>query len=193
MSSSARPRLVPIPGAASDWTGVVGSIGPKVFALRRARGLTLQQLAHVADVSTAAVHKVERGEMVPTITTLLKIAGALDVPIRHFVEDADPAPSAVHTRFSDALDGGQVPITGDTFRTMGTACRMAPGEERHGRSLPGETLLVVLAGRLVVDVGEERYAVGGGESLHFRTDLEHRCVNTGDVAAEVVRVTVPER
>ncbi|MEN3267769.1 helix-turn-helix transcriptional regulator, partial [Pseudonocardia sp.] len=86
--------------ASAGWKDVVGSIGPKVRALRRERGLTLQQLAHAADVSTASVHKVERGDMVPTVTTLLKIAGALGVPVRLFVEDSEPS-QAVHTRFGD--------------------------------------------------------------------------------------------
>jgi len=67
----AGPTSVPDPGSTGAWTGVVDSIGPKVYALRRERGMTSQQLAHVADGSTAAVHKVERGDMVPTITTLL--------------------------------------------------------------------------------------------------------------------------
>src|SRR4051812_27983004 len=86
-------------GTQAGWELVVDAIGPKVRALRRERGLTLQQLAHAADVSAASVHKVERGDMVPTVTTLLKIAGALEVPIRHFVEDSEAGPLSVRTRW----------------------------------------------------------------------------------------------
>lgn len=64
--------------------------------LRQQLGLSLQQLAARAEVSAAAIHKVERGDMVPTITTLLNLAGALGRPIGHFVDDLRLAPVAVH-------------------------------------------------------------------------------------------------
>src|SRR6516165_1569085 len=68
---------------------IVSSIGPKLRELRVQRGLSLQQLADQADVSAAAIHKIERSGMVPTITTLLKIAGALNRPVSYFVNE-DP-------------------------------------------------------------------------------------------------------
>jgi len=64
-------------GAAGELERIVGSIGLKVFSLRKRMGLSLQQLGERSDVSAAAIHKIEQGGMVPTITTLLKIAGAL--------------------------------------------------------------------------------------------------------------------
>lgn len=192
MSSSTRPARVPDSGSTGAWTGVVDSIGPKVHALRRERGMTLQQLAHVADVSTAAVHKVERGDMVPTITTLLKIAAALGVPVRHFVEDTEAAPAALHARFADASGPVAVTSADERFRAAGTVSRVPTGDERAGLRRPGETLLVVLEGRLDMEVGDERYTVGAGESLHFSTHLDHRSSNPGDVSAEVLWVTVPE-
>src|SRR5579883_1958325 len=66
---------------------IVGSIGLKVFSHRKRMGLSLQQLAERSDVSAAAIHKIEQGGMVPTITTLLKIAGALGRPASFFVEE----------------------------------------------------------------------------------------------------------
>ena len=55
--------------------------------LRQEQRLSLQQLAIKAEVSAAAIHKIERNDMVPTITTLLKIATALDRAVTYFVED----------------------------------------------------------------------------------------------------------
>src|SRR5579875_783631 len=73
--------------AAQDLERIVGSIGLKVFSLRKQMGLSLQQLGERSDVSPAAIHKIEQGGMVPTITTLLKIAGALGRPASYFVEE----------------------------------------------------------------------------------------------------------
>jgi transcriptional regulator with XRE-family HTH domain len=66
------------------WEPVVSAIGPKVREARQALGLSLQQLAARAEVSAAAIHKVERGDMVPTITTLLELAAAPGPPGRPF-------------------------------------------------------------------------------------------------------------
>ena len=74
-------------GPSGELERIVGSIGLKVFSLRKRMGLSLQQLGERSDVSAAAIHKIEQGGMVPTITTLLKIAGALGRPVSYFVEE----------------------------------------------------------------------------------------------------------
>jgi transcriptional regulator with XRE-family HTH domain len=74
-------------GEGSTLSRIVSSIGPKLRDLRLQRGLSLQQLAERADVSAAAIHKIEKSGMVPTITTLLKLAGALNRSISYFVDE----------------------------------------------------------------------------------------------------------
>src|SRR5207253_6958253 len=43
--------------------------------------------AERAGVSAAAIHKIERSGMVPTITTLLKLADAFERPVAYFVDE----------------------------------------------------------------------------------------------------------
>lgn len=181
-------------GTQAGWALVVDAIGPKVRALRRERGLTLQQLAHAADVSAASVHKVERGDMVPTVTTLLKIAGALEVPIRHFVEESDAGPLAVRSRWRGTGAADAVTVTGpaERFRSTGTVLRLAPGAEHRPARRAGECLLVVLDGRVTVSVADESYDLEAGEALHFPTRHDHRWANPGPAVAETMTVTVPE-
>ncbi|MGQ0670948.1 MAG: helix-turn-helix domain-containing protein, partial [Actinomycetota bacterium] len=57
---------------------IIASIGPKVRHLRPQTNLSLQRLAERSGVSPAAIHKIERNGMVPTITTLMKLAAALN-------------------------------------------------------------------------------------------------------------------
>ena len=89
--TQAPPCLDTRPAGRGDGKGdlerIIGSIGLKVFSLRKRMGLSLQQLGERSDVSAAAIHKIEQGGMVPTITTLLKIAGALGRPVSYFVEE----------------------------------------------------------------------------------------------------------
>lgn len=58
------------------WEEIVGA---NVRRLRRAKGLTQEQLAHDAGVAMRYVAGVERAEENPSLKFLVKIAEALDV------------------------------------------------------------------------------------------------------------------
>src|SRR5947208_11934779 len=92
-STAAADPVQADPGRSSPTEDVIASIGPKVRQLRRQKNLSLQQLAERAGLSAAAIHKIERNGMVPTITTLMKLAAALNRSVAYFVdeEQAEPA------------------------------------------------------------------------------------------------------
>src|SRR5947209_4586433 len=72
------------------------AIGAKIRQLRREKNMSLQQLADRSGVSVAAIHKIERNGMVPTVATLLKLGTALNRPMSFFVEEeAEEDKSAV--------------------------------------------------------------------------------------------------
>jgi transcriptional regulator with XRE-family HTH domain len=54
--------------------------------LRKARGLTQEQLAHRAQLSLGYVARLEIGRHDPTLSTLKKLAKALGVPVTRLVE-----------------------------------------------------------------------------------------------------------
>jgi transcriptional regulator with XRE-family HTH domain len=176
-------------GAGTGWEPIVGSIGPKVRELRQHLGLSLQQLAQRSDVSAAAIHKVERGDMVPTVTTMLKLAGALDKPIGHFVENAaDHAPVAAYTsaagRTALRATAAGVELAGITgpagrFRAVGAVATIAPGAGGGAGQRPGEDLVLVLDGTLSFEVAGERYLLRKGDALHYPTDRPHHWSNPG--------------
>ena len=56
-------------------------VGDKVRDLRKGRGWSQQELADRAAISMQTVSNLETGRHVPGIATLLKIAGALGVPL----------------------------------------------------------------------------------------------------------------
>lgn len=189
-------------GPAPEWETIVGAIGPKVRQLRRQLGLSLQQLASRAHVSAAAIHKVERGDMVPTITTLLKLAAALGRPIGHFV-DAAPgqAQVAVHTPADErpvlpapapGVDLAGIGGPPERFRATGAIATLAPGSQSGAEFTPrsGEELLLVLDGTLAVEVADERYTLRRGDALHYPTDHIYRWSNPGRRPARVVQYTL---
>jgi len=189
-----------------SWEPIVGAIGPKVREVRQQLGLSLQQLAARSEVSAAAIHKVERGDMVPTITTLLKLSGALGRPIGYFVDDGAPAaPVAVHVRAGQrpgplpgwAPTARGVDATGiagptDRLRAGGVVAVVEPGGEsgEHRLLRPGEEILLVLEGTLTVDVAGEHYLLDAGDALHYPTDRPHTWRNPGSTPARAVWFTL---
>lgn len=189
-----------------SWEPIVGAIGPKVREARQGLGLSLQQLAARSEVSAAAIHKVERGDMVPTITTLLKLSTALGLPIGHFVDDAArPAPVARHVPAAErpepqadwapaarGVQGGGFANPGEHLRAGGVLAVVDPGGG-SGDTRPlraGEEVLLVLEGALQVEVAGERYSVATGDALHYPTDRPHEWHNAGPDAARAVWFTV---
>ena len=57
------------------------SFGAKLKQLRLKKGLTLEQLAFEADIELSQVHRVEKGKVNPTLTTLIAIAKGLGVKL----------------------------------------------------------------------------------------------------------------
>ena len=78
------------PHFASEIEQTVSALGAKVAKARAERGWSLQQLANRAGLSPAAIHKIEKSGMTPTITSLMKVASALGRSVGYFIEEADP-------------------------------------------------------------------------------------------------------
>jgi transcriptional regulator with XRE-family HTH domain len=181
---------------------IVSSIGPKVKKLRQEQRLSLQQLAVKAEVSAAAIHKIERNDMVPTITTLLKIATALERPVTYFVERAGDQPEPV--AFTPASERPEVftPHAGLTlagisgpyapFRSAAALATVDPGAHSGDKPLvhAGEELVFTLEGTLVFDIAGTRHEVGVGDALHFMGDQPHHWVNEGTSEARVLWIAL---
>lgn len=59
-------------------------IGAKLRAARRAKDLSLRQLASMAEVSASLLSQIENGKANPSVRSLYSIADALGVPIDYF-------------------------------------------------------------------------------------------------------------
>ncbi|HEX2052192.1 MAG TPA: cupin domain-containing protein [Actinomycetota bacterium] len=174
---------------------VITAIGPKIRQLRKQKDLSLQQLAERSGVSAATIHKIERNGMVPTVTTLMKIAGALNRSVAYFVDEQEEAKPVVYTAASEkravftskqGLDLRGITGPYGLFFMAGAIATVEPGAISGAKPMehPGEELVLVLSGSLVFEIEGEQYILEEGDALHFRTDRPHRWANPTDKRAQ---------
>jgi transcriptional regulator with XRE-family HTH domain len=184
---------------------IVGSIGEKMLRCRKEQGLTLNQLAQEAGVSAAAIHKIEKSEMTPSITVLMKIARALNKEIGFFVEEnkdllnfkekvevvrkgysqelVSPTGAKMEIR-SMFLEDGQLEACIFTFRP-GTAS----GDS--AKTHKGEEFFLVLEGEMSFCLEQEIFILKEGDSIHFNSKSPHKWENSGDKDLKLLWVMTP--
>lgn len=64
--------------------------GIYVRAIRKRRGLSQEELAHLARIDTSYLGQIERLQRSPTVNVLAKIAGALEVDQAFLLSDNPP-------------------------------------------------------------------------------------------------------
>ena len=65
-------------GSTTHDTELAHAFGAAVRALRLEHGIAQESLAHKADIERSHMGKIERGEHMPTLAIIFKIAGALE-------------------------------------------------------------------------------------------------------------------
>jgi transcriptional regulator with XRE-family HTH domain len=73
-------------------------IGEKLRALRLKKKMGLVELGRHSGLSPALLSKIERGRLVPTLPTLLRIALVFSVGLEHFFNDPAARPTLAVVR-----------------------------------------------------------------------------------------------
>lgn len=174
-------------------------IGEKVRKLRKENGHSIQKLAELSGVSPAGIYKIETNGMVPTVTTLVKLATALEHRVSHFVEEENGYPEVRHIRKKDR----QIVSSGQEGRTEVVAERLRQGRlESVYRTLEpgsktknpivragGEHLIYCLKGDLSVSRGGNSFLLKEGDSFHCESKGELALANNGRVEARFLLVS----
>lgn len=176
-------------------------IGEKVRQLRKSKGLSIQKLADLSGVSPAGVYKIETNGMVPTVTTLVKLANALERRVTYFMEEDDNLPevNVVRKKERTVLASGQEGKTEvlteklrrgtlqGLYRTLEAGART-----RNVTGHAGEEYLVYcLKGELSVHRGQEDFRLKEGDTLHYQSNGHLHFENKGRSKAQFLLVHAP--
>ncbi|HLI10309.1 MAG TPA: cupin domain-containing protein [Alphaproteobacteria bacterium] len=180
------------------------SIGRKIRDLRKAKKLTLAEVAAATGLSIGHLSQVERGISASSVRHLQSISAALGVKMSWFFDDGDPAP--VHERgvIVRAPRRRRLDLTGlgitDHLLSPSLSgklellmCELEPGAESGPDfyTHEGEEAGVILDGCLELWVGDHHYRLDKGDSFGFPSTTPHRYRNPGTSRTTVVWAITP--
>ncbi len=169
---------------------------------RKARGMTLDDLARASGVSRAALSQIETCKSNPTVGVLWKIAVGLGVPIAELI--GTPRSGVVVLRRGDAqvlrsADGRfesrpLTPAGASPFVELYELRLSARSTHASDAHAPGtHEVLVVLSGVCRLHVGDETHELSAGDAIAFPADRPHSYENPAGGEARYHNVIVYER
>lgn len=164
-------------------------------AVRRQRGLTLEQLAEQTGLTKSYLSKIERRQSTPSIAVALKVARALDVDVsRLFSDEAAQEKIAVDRAGATDTDRYRVlasALLGKTMSPFVIRPTEDVGDDPHPEHA-GQEFMFVHAGRIELDYGDQTITLGPGDSAYFDASVSHKIRAVGVEPAEVVVVAQTE-
>lgn len=201
-SSSRPPRRS---GAASRRTAGDGppstarALGALIRRLRTDADLSMASVAASAGISLGLLSQIERGMGNPSLSTMVKLANALDVPISRFFVGERPAHALIrrgeHPRLQIADDRLVYELlTPQTHSRLGMIRAEVPGgcsnEDAPFRH-EGEECIYLLEGELIASLDGTIYHLREGDSLTFDPWLPHWYRNEAERSAIAVTAMTP--
>ncbi len=177
------------------------NLGENVRRIREERGLNLNDVSELTGISKAMLSKIERGESVPTITNVWKIANGLKITLNELAMHEGEKPEV--KRISEMqpfeeesglfslydlfpfspLEGTQI-----MYAIFKPGYHYSDGMFVHERSK--KEYCIVFKGNLDVVVGDQTCSLTSGSAISFDCTKEHGYINTGEEDAVVCFVLI---
>ncbi len=169
------------------------AFGPTVQRLRKAAGLSLNELSGESGIAKSILSRIENNETNPTLNTIWRLSQALNTNIDALLQDIDTRPALIVHH-----GAAQLPILSSEdglceLRIIGDIDTVEWAQVYELSALPGGILesaphpqgtvesLFVRAGKARVEINGEQWEAGPGELLRYRGDLPHRIKSIGDI------------
>lgn len=169
------------------------SIAESLREERTRAGLTLEQLAQRAELSTAHLSRLESGDRQPSVAALIALSRALGVSMSTLLGERRGAPAiatypqGTPTHQSNGLtiapcSGFPGSTTLEALQISISPDREPPEPARHR----GEEWIFVVAGRLRLEFDGQVHLLDAGATAHFDANRPHRLGAEGGPAEVLV-------
>ncbi|WP_425403731.1 helix-turn-helix domain-containing protein [Hwanghaeella sp.] len=184
-------------------------ISRRLRDLRKARGVTLDDLASQTGFTKGYLSKIENGKKVPPIETLSRISSALNAEIAYFLrdEEEDEAGSdsvsivRAHERRPVARGGSAFGYAYESVahkrghKSMEPFVFTFPEEFRDDVSFShgGEEMIFILSGMVDFEVDGKSNILSAGDCAYFDASIRHRGRAIDGEATALVVIYQPDR
>lgn len=173
------------------------TLGAQLKTAREKKGYTLKQLSEVSGLSIGFISQVERGQTDPSLSSLKNLATALDIKLRDLFDPDVAAHILVRCGEGSILKidaAVQCELLASSLtKTMEPMIKtiLPGGESGLVSAHAGEEFIYVIEGALQVQLDENFYTLGKGDSVYFQANQTHAWKNTSDTECRAMWVMTP--
>lgn len=181
------------------------SIGSNIKMIRLEKGLSIKELAEMADVTTSLISQIEHDKANPSINTLLAISTALNTDIRLFFQGYTPDEPAAVVRPKDRVCVGnlgkgwiqQYLTNSDLKRFSVTYNCLSPGAstrkvpEINNPHQEGYEFCYVIHGKVKATIEKTVYILEAGDAITYDASKKHVLSNASQGDTELISVIIP--
>ncbi|WAT02615.1 helix-turn-helix domain-containing protein [Rouxiella chamberiensis] len=183
-----------------DISSLEADIGLRLKKMRKARNLTISELAAQAGVSAGTISQIERNLTNPTIRMLEQLRQVFNVPLTYFLEGEEAATPGIEHFIRRENDRPHFHVG-----TSGIAKSLlsppgdydvkfmiidVPAGARSEQMLvgEGEKAGLLLSGELTLEIEDEKSVLYPGDSFQFKSHLLHNVFNHTSLESQVLWV-----
>lgn len=176
------------------------TVGKRIRALRKKKGLNLQDMASKLNLSVSYLSQLENGRANISVNLLKEIASILDVPCVFFLLEEETKPLVKVIRKSernDQVDSDDKVTTNFLFATenerlQASIINIPPGHD-SGKVYChyGDEYIYVIEGEVEVLLDEEVYRLSEGDIIYYPSHIPHKWVNVGNTMARILSTSTP--
>jgi transcriptional regulator with XRE-family HTH domain len=178
-----------------DFEGV--DVGQRLRELREQRNVSMRSLAKLSGLSANGLSMIERNLTSPSVSTLTKLAKALEVPVAAFFREQNEKSKVIFCKKDDRneihfLHGKWEGLGGDQFEGQLEVyiLHVEPNGSNgtHEMVHSGNEFVFCLEGQLEYEIEKQKYSLNTGDSLFFLSKMQHRWHNPGKNMAKAMIV-----
>lgn len=179
-------------------------LGNKIRMLRKSQNLKLNDAAEKSGLSVSYISQLERDLVEPSLSSLKKIATALNTPIYLLIDDTENENIVMKKSerpcMTFANSDTRYEIVSTTANNINFSPKMmmveffipANGEDSDDYiTHVAEELIMLTEGELEVTYGDTIYTLNEGDSIYVQENIPHRIVNNGSKDAKGYYVITP--
>lgn len=182
---------------------MIEDTGKRIKALRTSKKMSMADLAGKIGISKSLISQVERGEVLPSLTTLDKLASALEVPITKFFNiNVDISEEENILVRKNKRKKVSIPGSPNSYQVLSPSlhndveflCIEYPPDNNKPDfnknpdifSHDGLEHFYVLEGSLEFHVDNNMYIINEGDSGVFDSSQSHYFINNTDKMAKII-------